>query len=69
MKTGNTKPPTKSAAVYVSKSTKHRQFSIRKQMRAIRKYARHRGLEIVKEYSDAGKTGLQPTKQTGKQVA
>ena len=59
MNTGNTELPTKSAAVYVRKSTKHRQFSISKQMRAIRKYAKHRGLKIEKAYSDGAKQPIE----------
>ena len=48
--------PTKSVAVYVRKSKKHRQFSISNQVRAIRKYAKRRGLEIEEKYLDGGKT-------------
>ena|SRR5436190_11745417 len=55
MNTGNTELPTKSAAVYVRKSKKHRQFSISNQARAIRKYAKHQGLRIEKVYFDAAK--------------
>ena len=49
-----------SAAVYVRKSKKHRQFSISDQMRVIRKYAKHRGLKIEGTYSDGAE---QPTEQ------
>ena len=52
--------PTKSVAVYVRKSKKHRQFSISDQMRVIRKYAKRRGLVIVKAYADGLKGGGKP---------
>jgi len=39
-------------------STEHQQYSTSNQMDVIREYAKRRGLEIVKEYSDAGKSGL-----------
>jgi len=52
--------PTKSVAVYVRKSKKHRQFSISDQMRVIRKYAKRRGLVIVKAYADELKGGGTP---------
>jgi DNA invertase Pin-like site-specific DNA recombinase len=52
MNTRNTKLPTVSTAVYVRKSSKHRQFSISNQMRVIRKYAKRRGLKIENKYSD-----------------
>jgi DNA invertase Pin-like site-specific DNA recombinase len=47
-----------SAAVYVRMSTEHQQYSTSNQMDAIRDFAKCRGLEIVKEYSDEGKSGL-----------
>jgi DNA invertase Pin-like site-specific DNA recombinase len=47
-----------SAAVYVRMSTEHQQYSTSNQMDVIREYAKRRGLEIVKEYSDEGKSGL-----------
>lgn len=46
------------AAAYVRMSTEHQQYSTSNQMDVIRDYARRRGFEIVKEYSDAGKSGL-----------
>jgi len=46
------------AAAYVRMSTEHQQYSTSNQMDAIREYAKRRGLEIVKEYSDEGKSGL-----------
>jgi len=55
MNRSNTELPTKSIAVYVRKSSKHRQFSISNQLRVIRKYAKRRGLEIENKYSDGAK--------------
>ncbi len=46
------------AAVYVRMSTEHQQDSTSNQMDVIRDYAKRRGLQIVKEYSDEGKSGL-----------
>lgn len=46
------------AAAYVRMSTEHQQYSTSNQMDAIRDYANHRGMQIVKEYSDEGKSGL-----------
>lgn len=46
------------AAVYVRMSTEHQQYSTSNQMDVIREYAKRRGLEIVKDYSDEGKSGL-----------
>ena len=47
-----------SAAVYVRMSTEHQQYSTSNQMDVIRENAKKRGLGIVKEYSDEGKSGL-----------
>ncbi len=46
------------AAAYVRMSTEHQQYSTQNQMDVIREYAKRRGLQIVKEYSDEGKSGL-----------
>ncbi|MEK7782029.1 MAG: recombinase family protein [Verrucomicrobiota bacterium] len=46
------------AAVYVRMSTEHQQYSTSNQMDVIREYAKRRGFEIVKVYSDEGKSGL-----------
>jgi DNA invertase Pin-like site-specific DNA recombinase len=46
------------AAAYVRMSTEHQQYSTSNQMDAIREYAKRRGLDIVQEYSDEGKSGL-----------
>ena len=48
----------KRAALYVRMSTEHQQYSTRNQRDVILAYAKQRGLEIVKEYSDDGKSGL-----------
>src|ERR1039457_5070236 len=39
-------------------STEHQQYSTSNQMGVIREYGKKRGKEIVKEYSDDGKSGL-----------
>src|SRR5580700_4823952 len=49
---------TNCAAVYVRMSTEHQQYSTSNQMDVIREYAKRRGFEIVKIYSDEGKSGL-----------
>ena len=46
------------AVAYVRMSTEHQQYSTSNQMDVIREYAKRRGLEIVKIYSDEGKSGL-----------
>ncbi|HEV2328597.1 MAG TPA: recombinase family protein [Verrucomicrobiae bacterium] len=46
------------AAAYVRMSTEHQQYSTSNQMDVILDYAKRRGLEIVKIYSDEGKSGL-----------
>ena len=46
------------AALYVRMSTEHQQYSTSNQRDVIREYAKRRGLEVVKEYSDDGKSGL-----------
>ena len=45
-------------ATYVRMSTEHQQYSTSNQMDVIREYAKKRGLKIVKEFSDDGKSGL-----------
>ena len=50
-------PPVKAAA-YVRMSTEHQQYSTSNQMDAICEYALRRNIEIVKVYSDEGKSGL-----------
>jgi DNA invertase Pin-like site-specific DNA recombinase len=46
------------AAEYVRMSTEHQKYSTENQSDAIRGYAARRGLEIVRTYADAGKSGL-----------
>lgn len=50
--------PRANAAVYVRMSTEHQQYSTSNQMDAIKEYAERRNLDIVKIYSDEGKSGL-----------
>lgn len=52
-------PPTLLRAVeYVRMSTEHQQYSTENQADKIREYAARRGIEIVRTYADAGKSGL-----------
>ncbi len=46
------------AAVYVRMSTEHQQYSTENQADVIREYAARRGVEIVRTFADAGKSGL-----------
>ena len=46
------------AAQYVRMSTEHQQYSTENQADVIREYASKRGMEIVRTFSDAGKSGL-----------
>lgn len=46
------------AAEYVRMSTDHQKYSTENQSDAIRRYAEGRGIEIVRTYADAGKSGL-----------
>lgn len=46
------------AAAYARMSTEHQQYSTSNQMDVIQEYAKKRGLEIAKIYSDEGKSGL-----------
>ena len=48
----------KRAALYVRMSTEHQQYSTSNQRDVILAYANLRGLEVVKDYSDDGKSGL-----------
>ena len=43
------------AAPYVRMSTEHQQYSTSNQMDVIHEYAKRRGMEIVKMYSDEAK--------------
>jgi DNA invertase Pin-like site-specific DNA recombinase len=46
------------AAAYVRMSTEHQQFSIENQLQVISEYARLRGAEIIRTYSDVARSGL-----------
>lgn len=46
------------AAEYVRMSTDHQKYSTENQSDAIKQYAEARGIEIVRTYEDAGKSGL-----------
>lgn len=50
--------PVATAVTYVRMSTEHQQYSTSNQMDALRDYAKRRGFNIVREYSDEGKSGL-----------
>src|SRR5579862_2015611 len=54
----DTDPSPMFAAAYVRMSTEHQQYSTSNQMDVVREYAKRRGLEIAKIYSDEGKSGL-----------
>src|SRR5579862_5286996 len=54
----DTDPSPMFAAAYVRMSTEHQQYSTSNQMDVVREYAKRRGLEIAKVYSDEGKSGL-----------
>ena len=58
MKPDDEQPAANRAALYVRMSTEHQQYSTSNQRDVIIAYAISRGLEIVKEYSDGGKSGL-----------
>ena len=46
------------AAQYVRMSTEHQQYSTENQADVLREYGEKRGIEIVRTFSDAGKSGL-----------
>src|SRR5271169_6106244 len=50
--------PHVNAAAYVRMSTEHQQYSTSNQMDVIRDFAKRRGMQITKDYSDEGKSGL-----------
>src|SRR5213078_1035315 len=58
MSKGDPVRPPNLAAAYVRMSTEHQQYSTSNQMDVIQEYAKRRGMQIVKEYSDEGKRGL-----------
>ena len=45
------------AAAYVRMSTEHQQYSTSNQLDVIREYSKKHGMEIVKVFSDDGKSG------------
>ena len=47
----------KRVVAYARRSSKYPQFSVVRQMAVIRKYAKRRGLKVVKNYSDGAKGG------------
>ncbi|MFY0312932.1 recombinase family protein [Leisingera sp. D0M16] len=55
----------KTAAQYVRMSTEHQRYSTENQSDAIARYADERGYQIVRTYSDAGKSGLRIEGRTG----
>jgi DNA invertase Pin-like site-specific DNA recombinase len=55
---GDTEPKKICAAEYVRMSTEHQKYSTENQADAIRSYAERHHMEIVRTYSDAGKSGL-----------
>lgn len=46
------------AAQYVRMSTEHQQYSPENQTEVVKRYAENRGMEIVRTYSDHGRSGL-----------
>jgi DNA invertase Pin-like site-specific DNA recombinase len=46
------------AAQYVRASTEHQQYSTKNQAEKIKEYADHRNMEIVRTYTDDGRSGL-----------
>lgn len=55
---GANSPKVRKAAQYLRMSTEHQKYSTVNQADAVKRYADERGYEIVKTYSDAGKSGL-----------
>ena len=49
---------TRKAAMYVRMSTDHQKYSTENQEQAILDYAVHHNIDIVKTYTDGGKSGL-----------
>ena len=58
MSSSQTSLPPNRAAAYVRMSTEHQQYSTSNQMDIIKEYAKRRGFQITREYSDEGKSGL-----------
>ena len=53
------------AAQYVRMSTEHQKYSTENQAEAMQQYAARRGIQIVRTYADAGKSGLSPDGRDG----
>ena len=53
------------AAQYVRMSTEHQQYSPENQLEIIRQYAAAHNMEIVHEYSDHGRSGLNIASRDG----
>jgi DNA invertase Pin-like site-specific DNA recombinase len=60
-----TDSPRVPAAQYFRMSTEHQKYSFQNQGQAIQKYAASRGFEVVRTYTDAGKTGVILGKRSG----
>jgi DNA invertase Pin-like site-specific DNA recombinase len=56
------------AAQYVRMSTEHQQYSTENQSGVIRLYAEAHGMDIVRTYCDAGKSGLSLSGRGGLRV-
>ena len=55
---GETSGKSVRAAQYVRMSTEHQKYSTENQAEAMQQYAARRGIEVVRTYADAGKSGL-----------
>jgi DNA invertase Pin-like site-specific DNA recombinase len=53
------------AATYVRMSTDHQQYSIDNQMQIISEYANARGIEIIRTYCDAARSGVTLNRRDG----
>jgi DNA invertase Pin-like site-specific DNA recombinase len=58
-------PATSRAAIYVRMSTDSQDYSTDHQREKIREYARNQSIEIVREYADEGKSGLDIKRRAG----
>ena len=55
------------AAEYLRMSTEHQNYSLLNQQTAIREFAMQNGMEVIKSYTDGGKSGLNITLRHGLQ--
>ena len=62
-----TAAPRIQVAAYIRMSTDHQKYSPANQSDAIRRYAEQRGMEIVRTYTDAGRSGLNINGRAGLQ--